>query len=453
MDAAVVEVDQVDGAEGQVDQQETQVDDSAGGAGGAKAAQDTYDPYESKSARELSAWLKGLRDADPANARHARALKNIFGESFALRKEIPTGLDGVREMKTVLDSVIHHDAERGELKGAEAIAAMQDTVREYAEIDEKLAQGDPSALDSLGEDFNAGLAKLAPHILDRVAQSDPEAYAAAVLPHFVQALAKSDLVGSFNGLVDVLNEAPPAWLTADQKAAFARDQMGKVIGLAGKMGEWLNAQWKKAGELPKGGVPRGTEGKGGKADPLAEREAKFNQREQDHHWNTNIGPKLDQHASQSFSKLFTPYAKRLNLDAPTTNALKMEFSKRVGAEAIKDKAYMGQINRYRGMRNPDPSTVLNFARVQFDKNAKTVMDSLVNERYKPFLNGKPRVTAGGNGNGNGQAKAQQPAPAKGVQVVTVRPADGTFDNRNRSLNDIHNKIFRLNNGRVVQLRA
>jgi hypothetical protein len=413
MDAegAVMDVEQVESGSGEVEQQGSETQHE--GAGGAAE----YDPFESKAARELSQWLKGIRDADPSNAKHARALKDIFGQQFAFKKEFQGGLDEARGIKALVDSVIHQGADGQELKGAEAIAALQDSVREYAEIDELLARGDPKALESLGEDFNEGLAKLAPAILDRIAQSDPDAYAAAVLPHFVKALAGSELVSNFNGMVDVLNETAPNWLTEAQKTAWAADQQRKVVALAGNMGKWLNAQAAKAGELPKSAGRQNGSGK-----PPVDREAQQTQREQDYHWNTNISPKLDSHAAQSFAQLFAPYAKRLHLDAPTTNALKMEFSKRVAGQAAKDQAYMGQLKRYRGMRNPDPGTVLNFAKVNFDKHAKTVMDALVNERYKPFLSGKPRTVAPG---GNGSKSAAPPAP--GWRVSTVRPADSEID--------------------------
>jgi hypothetical protein len=434
----VMDVEQIEtGTEGEVEQQE----------GAEQKETQQEDPYSSKASREYSQWLKSLRESgDPQAQKFARLAKNNHGEMFALRQLDKDGINGVREKYALLDSIIHHDPERGELKGQEAIAALQDSVREYAEIDELLASGDPRALDSLGEDFNGGLAKLTPAILDRVATADPEAYVAAVLPHFVKALAESDLVSNFNGLVDVLNEVPPTWLTAEQKTAWQADQQRKVIALAGNMGKWLNAQAAKAGELSKS-----EQGKQGtrKVDPLSQREAEFNKREQEAHWSTNIAPKLDKHAGVKFAELFRPYAKRLNLDVPTTNALKMEFSRRVAGEAAKDKNYIRQIGRYRAMSNPDPSTVFNFAKVQFDKNAKIVMDALVNERYKPFLNGKPRVATQTNGNG----KSAPPPPAKGIQYVTTRPAEGTYDPKARTLDQIHAKIFPLKNGKIVQVRA
>jgi len=454
MDEAVMDVEQVEtpvepGGEGQGQTQD-----------GAQQQQAADDPYSSKSSREYSAWLKTLRDSgDPVAAKYARLAKDNHGSMYALRQLDPKGIDGVRERYALLDSVIHNDPERGELKGADAIAALQDSVREYSEIDQLLAEGDPRALESLGDDFNAGLAKLAPSILDRIEQSDPEGYAAAVLPHFVKALANSELVSNFNGLVDVLNEAPPSWLTEQQKTAWAADQQRKIVALAGKMGGWLNAQAEKAGKLPgkDGSVSRGTNGKGNTIKTSSEEET-WRTEQQNHHWNTNIAPSTDKHAADKFNELFRPYAKRLNLDKGTTDALKMEFSKRVanyahkevpdGKGGIKLNPYSEQIGRYRAMRNPNSETVSNYVNVEFDKHAKTVMDALVTERYKPFLNGKPHNPQGINGAGKGA-----PPPAKGVQMVTVRPPDDQILHRERTLDQIHKRIFPLKNGKVVQLQA
>jgi hypothetical protein len=445
-DEGVMDVEQVEFDAGNQVEQQDGAEHVEGGEGQRTEADD---PYSSKASREYSQWLKSLRDSgDPQSAKFARLAKDNHGQMFALRQLEKQGLEGVREKYAILDSVIHSDPERGELHGAEAIAALQDSVREMAEVDELLAAGDPKALEALGEDFNEGLAKLAPSILDRVRESDPEAYAAAVLPHFVQALASSELVSNFNGLVDVLNQAPPAWLTEEQKTAWAADQQQKVIALAGNMGKWLNAQAANAAKLAKpgeGGDKTATRRTAGK-DSLSDREAQFNQREQEAHWNTNIAPKLDQHASTKFSELFRPYAKRLNLDAPTANALKMEFSKRVAQTAAKDPAYIGQIKRYRGMRNPDPATVLNFTKVNFDKHARTVMESLVNERYKPFLTGRPRTAEPSSTTGRGT-----PPPAKGVQIVTQKPAN--IDYKRTTVDMIHAKTYWTTDGKRVQVRA
>jgi hypothetical protein len=413
--------------------------------GGGEQQQQQEDPYSSKASREYSQWLKGLRESgDPTAAKFARLAKDNHGSMYALKQLDPKGIDGVRERYALLDSVIHNDPERGELKGPEAIAALQDSVREIGEIDAKIAAGDATALDSFDDEMKAGIVKMAPAILDLAKSMNPEGYKEALTPHLVDMMQGGGMIPSLAALTDVLNEKPPTWLTDGQKTAWTQDKFGRLAAQTNKMVDIWNALNDKAAKSRSNDtVPRGTNGKG---DPLADRDAKQTEREQNYHWNTNISPKLDQHAATEFQKLFAPYAKRLNLDAPTANSLKMEFSKRVASAAAKDAAYMGQLKRYRAMKDPDPATVLNFAKVNFDKHSKSVMESLVNERYKPFLNGKPRAVA----NGNGKAA---PLPPAGIQVVTVRPADGTHNPKMRTLQDVHNKIFYLNNGKKVQVRA
>jgi hypothetical protein len=195
-------------------------------------------------------------------------------------------------------------------------------------------------------------------------------------------------------------------------------------------------------------MQRGTNGQfQPKPNPIDQERQQFETERQDHHWNTQIGPSLDNHASQTFQKLFAPYAGRLKLDANTTNALKMEFSRRVASTAAKDKTYMAQIGRYRAQKNPDPATVTNFAKVQFDKHAQTVLKGLVDERYKPFLNGKPKMAPSTTPNG---AKAGPVAP--GVKIVAVKPPMDKINHKATPIEWIREKKYRMYDGSIVQVR-
>ena len=222
--------------------------------------------------------------------------------------------------------------------------------------------------------------------------------------------------------------------------------MQRIVGLAANMGEWMNAQAKKAGELkPVDG--KQANGKTG----LNEERQTFEKERQEHHWKTNISPNLDKHAASSFNTLFGPYGKRLNLDATAKNGLMMEFSKRVAQKASANPVYMSQIQRYRGQKNPDPGAVVNYAKVEFDKHAKNVLEGLVNERYKPFLNGKPRQ---GVPNQSTQGKmGQNRAPVgPNVAIVSVKPPSEQIDFKKTPLEWIHQKKYQLRNGKVVQVR-
>ncbi len=404
----------------------------------ATQSQEDDDPYSPKTSKEFSKALKAWREANPEAAKFARIAKDDHARLYELKRLEQRGIDGVREKYAILDSIVH-----GELKGIEALSAIQDEIRNVAEIDEYLAAGDPRALDALGDGFSEGLAKLTPTILDRVRESNPEAYAAAVLPHFVEALKESELVQNFNGMVDVLNEAPPTWLSEDQKAQWINDRLNRVVALAGKMGAWFNAQAQKA-------IPLSEKRQVDPSKDLNDERAQFETERQKAHWENNIQPGLDRHANQKFQELFQPYAKRLRLDSGAISSLKQSFVQGVVQSASGNKAYMDQISRYWSQKSPDPKTVVNFAKVEFDRHAKTVMNKLVNERYKPFLNGRPKPQVSTNATATSSAKSSPVSP--GVQIVAVKPPSDQIDFKGTPLEWLHQRKYKLTSGKVVQVR-
>lgn len=408
---------------------------------GQQAHEEDY--YSSKSSKDFSQWLKGLRDADPNNAKWARLAKDSYGRDFALKQLDPKGVDGVRERYALMDSVTYDAPDGSQLKGADAINALQDFARESAQIDEMIASGDPKVLEAFGEDFNDGLAKLAPALLDRVAQANPDAYQEAMTPHVVRALLSGPALQTHNTLVDLLNEKPPAWLPQDKLALFEQERMGKIRDALVGNGKWLNEQIQKAeGKLQANGQPQKQAQT--QVDPNKQAEAKL----QEHHWKTNIAPGLDKHAETSFNDLFRPFQSRLKLNPEAANAMKADFVASVVKKAAQNPAYMNQINRYHSQRNPDPAQVLNYAKIEFDKHAKSVLQSLVTQRYGAFLNGKPK-TATVNQSGNGSTANKGPVGPK-EYVVTVKPRSEDVDFKNRRFPELRaqNK-FPMKNGRIA----
>jgi hypothetical protein len=455
MDDVEVQDGQQDGEAGGYEGDGGQDDGQREGEGG-EGRQLSAEEQQRKSSREYSNWLKGLKDTDPNNKRFARQAQDDHSRLFALHQLEPNGVDGVREKYALLDSVTFDGPDGEPLTGAEAVSALQDAARDTAHADEMIANGDPAVLDLFGDNFNDGLTKLAPHILERVASANPEAYGALLLPHFVEQLKSSDLVRNHNALVDLMAEQPPQYLTPEQKQGWMTDQMRKLSALVTANSQWFNAQAQKAQQRPEA-RGRGDNGRqqGGQQKP--DRLQMAEQREQDFHWRTNIAPGLDKHADKRFTELFKPYAQRLRLPPDSLKSLKSDFAKAVVGKAAaklsngQQNAYMRQIARYRSQRNPDPSTVLNFASVEFDKHARGVMQALINSRYKSFL-ARKAGTQSGNGNQNGnRAGGQNRGPVgPNVQIVGAKPRN--IDFKNTPLEWIHQRKYKTTDGKVVQVR-
>ena len=276
------------GAESDVSAESEQVETDVEGAS---------NPYTTQFSREMRAAVRELAQQHPDKAKYLKHLGEQHARQFALTQIDPKGIDGVREKYALLDGLV-----RGDVKGVDALTAIQEELAGVEEVDNLLASGDPRAFDALGEDFNAGLAKLAPAYLERIQKTDPAAFEAAITPHVISALASSDALKAFNDLVDVLNTKDDPRL--DDAAKFKY-----VFTALAKMAEGFNGLQAKAGQVKPAATQQG--------DPLAEQRNNWNAtQEQDFHWNTKIQPSAAQHENQTFENLFEAHTNvRLKLDA------------------------------------------------------------------------------------------------------------------------------------------
>jgi len=397
--------------------------------------QETEQADPRKEAKAYSDWLKAKRDVSPEEAKYYRQAKEDHGSRYALHQLDPRGIDGVREKYALLDSIQH-----GELKGAEAVQAMAAAVEETAEVDRMIADGNEKVWELFGDEFNSGLSKLAPSLLNRIQSSDPEGYARAILPHLVEQLKHSELLRNHNAVVDILEQQPPSWLPAERREQWWQEKFENIARMIGANSNWLNAQAKRAGE-----VPRQADGGRGKE---ADRTSQLDTRERNLNWNTKIQPSLLTDAKEMFRGELKPYFSRLRLDQGSVGVLEKDFLERLLVKGNEDKNFKAQMDRYFTSRNPDPAAVRNFAKAGLHKHAKAVMQSLIDERYKGMLGAKPKPAAVAQKNGNG-------APVGPKEfVVGSRPQESMINFRHPKFADFrHQNKFPLKDGRIAILRG
>ena len=110
--------------------------------------------------------------------------------------------------------------------------------------------------------------------------------------------------------------------------------------------------------------------------------------------------------------------------------------------------YQKQMGRYRSAKNPDPTSVLNYFKVEFDRHAKTALGGLVTERYGRFLKGQPQGGANkGPGGGAGQGKGPV---GPNVQIVSAKPTN--IDYKNTPKDWLYQNKYRTTDGKIVQVR-
>src|SRR5208283_5463399 len=347
-------------------------------------------PDPKQADREYSAWIKSLKE-DGDSGKHYRRIKDDFSRLQTLNRIDPKGIDGVRERYAALDGVAY-----GDKKGIDAISNMQSALAQSQTALDAIAQGDLSQLD---DDQRQGMTRMAPKILDMLAESDADGYVKAVLPHFVDALRGSELYSAYGQLVDVLSQKPPLWMKPEQKADWTNDRLSAVIQHATTMGQWFKAQEDRAKEI----------GGDGKAKPGMDGETQAKPESQGgtanpQFWKDNVYPETNAHAEKTFTDELRPWADKLakagfRLSDGKKQALAGELMQGVIAEANKNQDYKSQMARYNRQRSPDKSSVVSLFRSEFSKHAPGVMEKLIRRDYGQILDKRTAPKVNGNGNG------------------------------------------------------
>ena len=396
--------------------------------------QESTQPTESQRKADDKAYadyIKGLRE-DPTNP-HSRRLKDDWGRMESLRRGDPEGIKGVQSRLESLASIAH-----GDKTGMEAVTSIQEALAESQSTLDAIAQGDFSVL---GEDQVDGVLRMAPSMIDHLADSNPDAYTALMLPHFNEALKGSQLYGALDGLLSALNEKPPSWLTKEQIPQWTLEHVQKVSRFAGVMDQWRQAQDNRVKELGGKDVPRGTQVERQQSSPNTE------------FWEKSIYPQTNAHAEETFNRELRPWAEKLakagiRLSDAKKQALAQEMVRDITSAANKNPAYSNQIKRFNSQRSPDSGQVISTFKSEFNRHAKSVMESLIRRDYGQVLEkggAKPVAKQA-----NGSAKSAPVAP--GVKIVSVKPDRSRIDFPRTPADWLYQNKWKMKDGSIEQYR-
>ena len=395
--------------------------------------QQTAQDQQRQADKEYSNWLKGLKEDGDAGKYYKR-LKADHERLRELQRIDPKGLDGVRSRYETLNGIAH-----GDKTGIDAVQSIQEALAESQTMLDAIAQGDIS---TLPEDQQDGVLRMAPSILDHLADSNPDAYAALLTPHFWQAIESSPLAQYYSGMVDVLNEKPPEWLTKEQLPQWTLDHVNRITNMAKGMGQWFTDLKSKADGSEKV-----------KTQPVASTGAESGAKGGNpQFWQQSIYPQTNAHAEETFTKELRPWAEKLaksgiRLSDAKKEALAGEMVRGVTSLAQKNAAYTAQMKRFGAQRSPDAASVLSTFRSEFNRHAKTVMEGLIRRDYGQILEKGTKAVTKPVTPGTKPVAAQP-----GVKIVSVKPDRSNIDFQRTPTDWIYQNKWRMRDGSVVQYR-
>lgn len=302
---------------------------------------------------EVRKALKAFRDASPENAKAASALRDSYGRELAYKAVYPTVKDAQAAQATIQT-----------IESYGGVEGIQATIAEIEEIDQFLSAGDPRAVDKILEVAGEGAGKIVPAMLDKLQTSNPDAYAAAIRPHLVEAIGKSGLPDAFAAVIQAYQFAQTPGATPEFKAKWEKDA---VEGL-GKIQQYL--QGLKTAPVTPPTAP-------GQPDKLTARESAVAAREAQQ-FNNEVGSLANTEINGSLQKAVTPYLKEMKLGkearADYIQGVYDEVAKLVKA----DKVYQTNKDNLFKAKIRDASKIANLMKAKFDSvvgdAAKTVRD-------------------------------------------------------------------------------
>jgi hypothetical protein len=287
-------------------------------------------------------------------------MRDNYARYQALQEVAPKGLEDVRAWKSTLDA----------LGGSEAAADLMQRVADVEQVDAKIEAGDYSVISELPESMQKGFYQMLPDALAELSTKDPQAFAAAVMPHFAAALQGTGM---------------EAHLQKMYQAAGDNEPLKELIK---QQYDWYQAQVQGKGTMP-GGTKT--------ASPEVQRlQAELNSRREadDQSFIGGISEKTNQYVTESFAKNAEVYLKQLNLTDAQKSDLAESFNVKLVDKLAADTAFQKQLAAYKSLKNRNPETVNSYIRSKIDESAKAIIDGLVTARYGGMRKAKPVVAAG-----------------------------------------------------------
>jgi len=337
--------------------------------------------------RGLHAHREAAKAAAEHMPEHAQAIKEMAANSFRLHayQQHFAKPEEAAAVKQLVDGV----------GGVQGISELQQRVQQVELQDAGLKEGNPEVLDAMFRDFPEGAAALAPHYLDRLARSSPEAFGRAVVPYVVDILESAGVGGHLNA---ILQEPNPA----------RRDSLVQELAV------WFQNQRQGANQLRQQPARHPAE------ERIRQREQELNAREEQS-FKEGVSAKVNAAVSPEIDRAVDAYARQYKLNATQKTHFKTTLQQRLVDELTRDQGYVQQVKLRNAQKGRTHDSLASFISGEFNRRLKDAAFSVARDVY-----GAARPAAGG---GSGVVKPNQAktAPGGGPLFVSQRPPNAELD--------------------------
>lgn len=359
---------------------------------------------------EWSRQMKDLRESRPDLADMLTKLRDTYGRYGAVNELAPKGVEDIRNWKTTIDA----------LGGSEAAADLMQRAATMDQVDSKIEAGDFSVIGELPENLQKGFYQMLPDALADLQTKDPQAFDAAVSPHFRAALAGTGMGEHLRAMYAKADGNPE--LQEPIKQLF----------------DWFQLQTQGAGKMPGGQKTVSPEVQRLQTELDSRRKA------DDDSFVGGITDSTNKYVGEAFTKEAAVYLKQLNLSDAQKSDLMESFNAKLVDKLGSDKAFQKQLGAYKSLKSRSPETVNAYIRSKIDESAKPILDSLVTARYGGMRRkAADATTAGTTTTDSGSTRVAQAPPQEQWDMAKMESAGYE--------NTVKKGLFYLQGGRSVQL--
>ena len=355
-----------------------------GNQDGQQGATETAETLSGKAIRDA---VRALSQQSPE---HSKVLKQLADTHFrvetAYKQAFPTPQEAL-SAKQLIEGI----------GGVEGASQLTQRIAAYDQQDAGLKTGDPGVLEALFKDFPEGAAALAPHYLDKLSATNPQAFAATIAPHAVQMLVNANVGGHLDA---ILNETDPA----------------RAKALVGQLNDWFKVQSQNIQQQ----LQNGNRASGD--DPNKARAAELDQREQQI-FSDAVSVKVNSAVGPVLTAAVEKYAKQYKLNDTQKAHYQESLQNAVINEMNADKTYQQQVDLRKANKARTHDTVASYISGEFNRRINDRAFDVAKGIY-----GAPRSGAVADaGTGVVKAGSAKTGPNGGPLMISARPSDAQLD--------------------------